>query len=178
MMMRRRRRRKRWRRRRTLRRRGRQPGQAGGGGNPARCQIVPPPLLAAFVGEPPTSLWDPPRAWIDLRSRSKWPCSVRQRREVVDVGDVLDPCEDVWRQWRTLGPSVLSRVQNHRLQVWQMDEALCVWLGVHVHVVDDVEAAGNVDLPLLGVVLTLLLLLPGVGRGKGKLGMLRQMLPR
>jgi len=87
----------------------------------------------------------------------------------VDVGDVLDPCEDVWRQWRTLGPSVLSRVQNHRLQVWQMDEALCVWLGVHVHVVDDVEAVGNVDLPLLGVVLHLLLLLPGVGRGKGKL---------
>ena len=98
----------------------------------------------------------------------------------------LDPCEDVWRQWRTLGPSVLSRVQNHlskqtiyfgsktkycshRLQVWQMDEALCVWLGVHVHVVDDVEAVGNVDLPLLGVVLHLLLLLPGVGRGKRKL---------
>ena len=100
--------------------------------------------------------------------------------------DHLDPSEDVWRQWRTLGPSVLSRVQNHlskqtiyfwrktkycshRLQVWQMDEALCVWLGVHVHVVDDVEAVGNVDLPLLGVVLHLLLLLPGVGRGKRKL---------
>ena len=40
----------------------------------------------------------------------------------------LDPCEDVWRQWRTLGTSVLSRVQNHlskqTIHFWQKNQIL------------------------------------------------------